>query len=37
MQDSGDPATRRSGLQQEIKGKAKKLKGAIEGTLSNEI
>ena len=36
-QHSDDPATRRSGIQQEIKGKAQKLKGDVEGALGNKI
>lgn len=36
-QNSGDPATRRSGIQQEIKGKAQKLKGDIAGALGHRI
>lgn len=36
-QHSDDPETRRSGVKQEIKGKAQKLKGDVEGALGDKI
>lgn len=36
-QESGNPATRQEGREQEAKGKAQQLKGEIEGAVGNDI
>lgn len=36
-QQSNDPETRADGLKQELKGKAQKVKGDVEGALGDDI
>lgn len=36
-QQSNDPETRADGMKQELKGKAQKVKGDVEGAMGNDI